>query len=123
MSITAKLFRSNVSIFSGDIKKKTQDKNKTVIETKCLTSKTNPYTLCEISKSLYVGMAPGKKDNYWQRDIYNDLQIISQKITIIVCLLEWEEMALLSILEYPKLAQRLGIRFYHLPIRDLSCPN
>ena len=73
---------------------------------------------------LCVGVAPGKKDSKWNRDLIADLQTIrGNGIQIIVCLLEWSEMKLLNITDYPRLAQENGFLFYHVPIRDRGVPH
>lgn len=73
---------------------------------------------------LFISSAPGRKDRKWNRDLETDLtDIKSSKINIVVCLLEWSELRLLNILNYPKRAQEKGLLFYHLPVKDLTAPS
>jgi protein-tyrosine phosphatase len=105
-----------------------------VIEVKRVTSITVPYKITDVAyfvndnprakSKLTVAMAPGKKDAYWNRDLLEDLKCIKKcDINVIVCLLEWSEMRILGISEYPKLARDNGLTFYHLPIRDRGYPT
>jgi protein-tyrosine phosphatase len=100
-----------------------------------MTSISSPYEIVEIAHfvndplhpglkgRLTVSMAPGKKDSRWNRDLIDDLAKIKEcGVQIIVCLLEWSEMKMLGITDYPKLAKEAGIIFYHVPIRDRGCP-
>lgn len=88
-----------------------------------------PINIAEIHldntvSNLYLGMAPGKKDKNWDRDLYTDLdQIQNTKIGAIVCLLTWREMQLLSLQDYPREAQKRGIIFLHFPIKDCGVPK
>ena len=73
---------------------------------------------------LSISMAPGKKDYKYNRDLKLDLETIkNNNINVIVCLLEWHEMELLTMLDYPYKAQELGLIFYHLPIKDQRIPT
>lgn len=73
---------------------------------------------------LSVAISPGKKDNRWNRDVDLDLKIIKDNgIKVIVCLLEWSEMRMLDIVDYPRKAEEAGFLFYHLPIRDCGVPS
>lgn len=79
----------------------------------------------QVNKSrLTLSIAPGKKDNRWNRNLDTDLDIIKQNgINVIVCLLEWSEMGMLSLTDYPIKAQEKGLIFYHLPIKDRGVTN
>lgn len=91
-----------------------------------MTSVQDPYSITNIAHvdgnprgRLSIAMAPGKKDGRWNRDLDMDLDVIAATgIEIIVCLLEWFELKMLSILDYPKKAQERGFIFYHMPIKD-----
>lgn len=96
------------------------------------TSQQNPYKVIDIAHivpnpesgltekaRLTLSIAPGKKDNRWNRDLDVDLEIIkSNNIHVVVCLLEWSEMLMLSLTDYPRKAQEKGLLFYHMPIKD-----
>lgn len=101
------------------------------------TSQQNPYKVIDIAHivpnpesgltekaRLALSIAPGKKDNRWNRDLDVDLEIIkSNNIHVIVCLLEWSEMRMLSLTDYPRKAQEKGLLFYHMPIKDRGVTN
>lgn len=73
---------------------------------------------------ISMGMAPGKKDKNWNRDLDIDLfDIVNQQVEVIVCLLNWPEMIKLGLSDYPIRAQQAGLIFYHLPIRDGNVPK
>lgn len=94
-----------------------------------LTSLDVPFHCTEIltinnKTKLCISMTPGKKNNKWNRDIEDDIKhIYSEKIDVIVCLLEWSEMKTMNIIDYPKKVKNTGITFYHLPVKDLDCPH
>lgn len=97
------------------------------------TSDQNPYKVINIANivgysdtisKLALSIAPGKKDQRWNRDMETDLEVIkSNDIHVIVCLLEWSEMRMLGMIDYPRQAQEKGFLFYHLPIKDRGVPN
>lgn len=112
----------------------------TIIHTKddehvddCLINKNKPFDLTPIIHlentiqsvgTLYVSMAPGKQDKKSQRDLQSDLNVIKDNnINIIICLLGWNEMELLNIVDYPFQAQKMGFIFHHMPIRDKGIPR
>lgn len=105
-------------------------------EDKRITSEQDPYKLVDVAHfivdenmpeqegKLFISISPGKKDNKWNRDLEHDLNnIVNGEINIIVCLLEWAEMRMLNITDYPIRAQEMGITFYHLPIKDRGVPQ
>lgn len=97
------------------------------------TSEQNPYTIVDIAHvatdpskrgRLTVSISPGKCDHRWNRNLEMDLKAIKRNgITVIVCLLEWSEMRMLEIIDYPRKAEEAGFLFYHLPIKDCSVPT
>jgi protein-tyrosine phosphatase len=103
---------------------------------KRITSLQDPYRVIDIAHivgdpsnpnnkgRLTLSISPGKKDSHWNRDLKLDLAIIKNNgIQVIVCLLEWSEMRMLNITDYPKIVQEDGFIFYHLPIRDGGIPQ
>jgi ADP-ribosyl-[dinitrogen reductase] hydrolase len=88
------------------------------------TSFNHPYNIINIKDNLFIGMAPGKKDTKWDRNIDIDLDVIyNEGIDIIICLLENYEMHNLDLAHYPEKVKDHGIIFYHFPIRDGSIPK
>lgn len=80
----------------------------------------------DISKRgrLTISISPGKKDSRSNRNLKLDLEAIqASDIQIIICLLEWSEMQMLNISDYPRKAQEAGFIFYHLPIKDRRVPE
>lgn len=95
-----------------------------------ITSLDRPYEMScifEVEGSgggIYLSIAPGRKDNIFDRDLELDLQRITKYgIQIIICLLEWSELYILNISQYPRLAQQYGFIFYHFPIKDGNVPK
>jgi len=82
-----------------------------------------PYKLIKIvdilSKGnfskLYIGIAPGKKDVIWDRDL--DI-IRNNDINIIICLLDHKELYNLNLIGYEEKVRKYNIIFYHFPIKD-----
>lgn len=78
-----------------------------------------------------IGMTfcPGKKDhaysdNTWDRDLDTDLDVISAwGADAVVTLLEDFELELLKIPTLPSQLQSRGIKWFHLPIRDVDIPD
>lgn len=103
---------------------------------KRITSEQDPYRIIDIAHivsnpstpnikgRLSLSISPGKKDSKWNRSLQMDLDAIkSNGIQVIVCLLEWSEMRMLGISDYPRQAQESGFLFYHMPIRDRGTPH
>lgn len=100
---------------------------------KRLTSDQHPYKIVDIAHfmndnnvmgKLSISISPGKKDIRWNRNLQKDLYEMREKsIQVIVCLLEWSEMKMLGIADYPRKSQEAGFLFYHLPIRDKGVPD
>jgi protein-tyrosine phosphatase len=77
-----------------------------------------------IKGRLTISISPGKKDKRNNRNLQIDLDAVKKNgIQIIVCLLEWSEMMMLNISDYPRKAQEEGFLFYHMPIRDMGIPR
>lgn len=73
---------------------------------------------------LSVAIAPGKKDEKNDRDLYEDLNHIqNNNYQVIICLLEWKELEYLQIHHYPLEAQNRNFYFYHFPIQDHHIPT
>ena len=71
-------------------------------------------------------LCPGKKDpsRLWSRDLEIDLQAIRQwGAIVVVTLMEAHEMKLLQVENMPLVAEQLGLRWLHLPIRDVDVPD
>ena len=93
----------------------------------------DPYLIIDIARiansttnngRLAISLAPGKKDHRWNRDLQMDLaRIKNDDIHVIVCCLEWYEIRMLNITDYPRMAQENGFIFYHLPIKDRDVPQ
>jgi ADP-ribosyl-[dinitrogen reductase] hydrolase len=78
-------------------------------------------TICP-GKDEYVGFDISVGP--WKRDLDLDLQVILDwQAQALVTLIEEFEFDLLSVPELPKKARALGIRWFHLPIVDVSVPD
>lgn len=74
--------------------------------------------------SLYIGMAPGKKDRRWNRSLRVDLNDIkSLGVDIVVCLLAPQEVTKLKMKNYEDEVGLRGMRLIHIPIKDMSIPS
>jgi ADP-ribosyl-[dinitrogen reductase] hydrolase len=74
-------------------------------------------------------LCPGKKEanaisGDWDRDLDTDLQVISDwGASILVSLMEKDEMAWYGVADLPEKAMRMGLLHYHLPIIDMDIPG
>jgi ADP-ribosyl-[dinitrogen reductase] hydrolase len=69
---------------------------------------------------------PGKKDRAagWDRDLERDVAAIqSWGAEVVVSLIESHEFLLLGIVQLPQAVAQRGMRWMHLPIRDVSVPD
>src|ERR1035437_3952685 len=74
---------------------------------------------------LGLTTCPGKKDLYkWNRDLDEDLSVIRKwGASTVVTLIEEREFALLDVGRLGEQVQALGMRWIHLPIRDVDVPD
>jgi ADP-ribosyl-[dinitrogen reductase] hydrolase len=78
-----------------------------------------------------IGMTfcPGKKDPYsptgpWERDLETDLQAIREwGAEAVVTLMEEFELDFLHVSDLPEKVRRFGMRWFFLPIGDVSIPD
>ena len=98
------------------------------------TSTTHPLQIATVSvpgTSGAVGLTlcPGKKDTAamtgaWNRDLDIDvLAIHAWGANAVVCLMEGFELKQLDVEKLPTTVERQGMRWLHLPIRDVSVPS
>jgi ADP-ribosyl-[dinitrogen reductase] hydrolase len=95
------------------------------------TSLSDPLHIATVSPpdlSGVIGMTlcPGKKDpaSSWDRDLDIDLDAIrGWGAEIVVTLVEDHEFDLLDVRQLPHAVQRRGMKWVHLPIRDVSIPD
>jgi predicted protein tyrosine phosphatase len=79
-----------------------------------------------ISGAIGITLCPGKKDRAggWDRDLDADLAVIREwGAEIVVTLVEHSELLLLDVTDLPNAVARQGMRWVHLPIRDVSVPD
>jgi ADP-ribosylglycohydrolase/protein-tyrosine phosphatase len=74
---------------------------------------------------LGLTICPGKKDSFkWNRDLEEDLRaILKWGASTAVTLIERHEFELLKISRLGERVQKLGMRWIHLPIRDVDVPD
>ncbi len=75
---------------------------------------------------LGLTICPGKKDPWrgWNRDLDEDLKVIQDwGATTAVTLIEDHEFDLLKVKDLGKRVEELGMRWIHLPIRDVDVPD
>jgi ADP-ribosyl-[dinitrogen reductase] hydrolase len=74
---------------------------------------------------LGLTICPGKKDQYkWDRDLDEDLRAIRNwGASTVVTLIEPHEFNLLKVDQLGERVQELGMRWIHLPIRDVDVPD
>jgi ADP-ribosyl-[dinitrogen reductase] hydrolase len=95
------------------------------------TSRNDPLRIAEVSLPGHRGvigltLCPGKKDppRGWDRELEADLAAIrSWGAEAIVTLIEDDEMVRLRVEAMPQTVARYGIRWVHLPIRDVCPPD
>lgn len=98
------------------------------------TSETHPLRIDSvripgITGNIGITLCPGKKieslfGGTWYRDLDTDMQVIKAWGTdALVTLLEDHEFEMMSVCELPDKVRKIGIKYYHLPIRDVSVPN
>jgi ADP-ribosylglycohydrolase/protein-tyrosine phosphatase len=75
---------------------------------------------------LGLTICPGKKDpgRGWNRDLEEDLRVIRNwGAGTVVTLIELHEFEFLKVSRLGELVQELGMRWIHLPIRDIDVPD
>src|SRR5689334_9095328 len=98
------------------------------------TSATHPLQIAAISAGPSFGrigitFCPGKYDRhamsgYWDRDLNLDLDAIQNwGAAAVVTLVEQQELALLRVEHLGEEVVRRGMRWFHLPIVDVSTPD
>jgi ADP-ribosyl-[dinitrogen reductase] hydrolase len=99
-----------------------------------LTSSSSPLRIDSVSLDCCDGvigmtLCPGKKEanaisGDWDRDLDIDLQVIRDwGASVLVSLMEKDEMAWYGVADLPDMATRLGLLHYHLPIIDMDVPD
>jgi protein-tyrosine phosphatase len=106
---------------------------KALIGTSPKTSQTHPLQIARLDLArggrIGVTFAPGKHDagsmsGPWARDLGADLDaIVAWPAQTLVTLIEPHEFDLLSIPKLGEGARRRGLKWLHLPIRDVSTPS
>lgn len=98
------------------------------------TSNTHPLQIAAVEVpgtkgTIGLTLCPGKKDTTamtgaWNRDLETDIAAIrSWGAEAVVCLMEGFELELLGVEELPSVVEGAGMRWFHLPIRDVSVPS
>lgn len=80
----------------------------------------------DIRGRIGITLCPGKKDpsRNWDRDLDIDLAAIRDwGAEVVATLVEQHELALLHVLSLPDAVARHGMKWVHLPIRDVSVPD
>lgn len=98
------------------------------------TSKTHPLQVATVAVpgtkgAIGLTLCPGKKDQAamtgaWERDLKTDvLAIRVWGAEAVVCLMESFELQLLDVEALAETVEGEGMRWFHLPIRDVSVPS
>lgn len=98
------------------------------------TSNTHPLQIATVSvpgtrSAVGLTLCPGKKDTAamtgaWNRDLDIDvLAIHAWGAKAVICLMEDSELKQLGVQKLPTTVERQGMRWLHLPIRDVSVPS
>ena len=95
------------------------------------TSLTDPLEIAVVSAPGVAGLVgltlcPGKKDAVavWARDLDADVAAIrGWGAEVVVSLIEDDEFLILDVVQLPQTVTRYGMRWVHLPIRDVSVPG
>jgi ADP-ribosyl-[dinitrogen reductase] hydrolase len=94
-------------------------------------SVTDPLRIATVSAPGGAGvigltLCPGKKDpgRGWDRDLDTDLAVIREwGAEVVVTLVERHELQFLKVSSLPNAVAQHGMRWIHLPIRDVSAPD
>jgi ADP-ribosyl-[dinitrogen reductase] hydrolase len=94
-------------------------------------SASSPLQIAEIrfgerEGRLGLTLCPGKKDlsRNWNRNLDEDLRIIRNwGASTVVTMMEVHEFQLLNVTQLGERVQELGMRWIHLPIRDVDVPD
>lgn len=95
------------------------------------TSQSSPLRIAEVlfgecEGRLGLTFCPGKKDDGygWDRDLEADLMVIQNwSASTVMTLIEPHEFELLQVATLGQAVTRLGLRWIHLPIRDVDVPD
>lgn len=95
------------------------------------TSQSSPLCIAEVlfgerEGRLGLTICPGKKDEGrgWDRDLEDDLRVIRNwGGSTVITLIEAHEFKLLQVPKLNETAARMGLRWIHLPIRDVDVPD
>jgi hypothetical protein len=95
------------------------------------TSLNDPLKIAEVSPPGVPGvigltLCPGKKDRDrgWDRDLDIDVAAIRDwGAEVVVSLIQTRELKFLEVTNLRSVVERLGMRWVHLPIRDVSVPK
>lgn len=98
------------------------------------TSKSHPLQIATVTVpgargAIGLTLCPGKKDlaamtGAWKRDLKTDVTAIrAWGAGAVVCLMESFELKLLDVEALPETVESEGMRWFHLPIRDVSVPS
>ncbi len=98
------------------------------------TSKTHPLQIASVAVPgtrgvIGLTLCPGKKDQAamtgaWKRDLETDVAAIrAWGAGAVVCLMESFELKLLDVEALSETVESEGMRWFHLPIRDVSVPS
>jgi len=104
------------------------------LKPKVRTSKSHPLQIASIQLAgcpgaIGITICPGKKDQAamtgaWKRDLKTDVTAIrAWGAGAVVCLMENFELKLLDVEALPETVESEGMRWFHLPIRDVSVPS
>lgn len=77
----------------------------------------------KISHNIYATFAPGKKDKRWNRDIDTDLNILKDKIDVLVCMIPNDELKILQISNIFEKCKEYKIEIYQYELEDNTVPN
>lgn len=99
--------------------------------TRLQTSQSSPLRIAEVrfgerEGRLGLTLCPGKKDpEYgWDRDLDEDLRVIRNwGASTVISLIEPHEFELLHVPDLGQIGIRIGMKWIHLPIRDVDVPD
>lgn len=69
---------------------------------------------------LSISCTPGKNKNNVKKDVD---KIKNSGYNIVLCLLTWEEMENMNMIDYPDYLKKSGILFLHMPVLDGYIPS
>ena len=81
-----------------------------------------PLVVNKITENIYIAGAPGKKDQFTQRILVDDIKALRECVDTVVCLMPKIELNMLQIANIEQVCIENNLGFMHYPIDDNFIP-